>query len=140
MLTKKEAKILTERLDRIANAVQRNPSSYSMTKKAAHDFCFQLDKTSDMIETTLGLDSFPPVLQHDADEDYMAHFEDDETLGVREVVESSDWSLEEEDDAAWLEASEDVDPWEGDEGAEGEADPFEEGEAFGGASHGDWWA
>ena len=53
---KKQALRYTQRLDALANDVQENWKAYGLTKQAAYDFCFQVDKMSDRIDEIAGID------------------------------------------------------------------------------------
>lgn len=50
MLNQKQAKVLTRRLDKIANHVESHYSEIGLSKKEAYDFCLYLDETSDILE------------------------------------------------------------------------------------------
>lgn len=76
----KQVLAYTRRLDTIANDVQENWRSYGMNKRAAYDFCLQVDHLSDRLEQMAGVDREALVFEHDADEPYMDHFNAPEVL------------------------------------------------------------
>ena len=130
MLTRKNAKMLTDRLDTIANQVQKRYEAMGLTKQAAYDFCMYLDQTSDLVERTAKtldrepdepyMDTFDhPMAPHEmeADEPYMRHFEDDNDSQLADHPDltpmhtASNWYEQEKTASAsnWYE--EDNDSW-----------------------------
>jgi hypothetical protein len=70
MLNKREIKAYTQRLDAMANEVQSNWKSYGLTKKAAYDFCYQVDTLADSLDNL----RVAEWLEGDEDEAYMNWF------------------------------------------------------------------
>jgi hypothetical protein len=132
MLTRKQVKALTQRLDKIANHVESNFQSFGMSKKAAYDFCMYIDQTSDLLEdgaresTTLErdddegyMDSFDTPngpIETEPDEPYMDNFEDDTDDQVVKdddlvPMTDGDWHAEAGSEDNWYDkaSSEDAD-------------------------------
>lgn len=74
MLKKSAVKTCTDRLDKIANDVQENWRSLGLTKKAAFQFCYKVDKISDHLERMAGIRQ-SDVLQKEDDEPYMDNYD-----------------------------------------------------------------
>lgn len=132
MLTPKQAAVLTKRLDKIANYVQRHYDQFGMSKKAAYNFCLYVDQTSDHLEkvaTTLErdpdepyMDSFntpkspvemepdePYMMEYDNDRDDQLMEDDDLTPGNEEgewVAEGGYWDDREATGSNWYERGE----------------------------------
>lgn len=75
MLTRKEVLAYTKRLDTLAGDVQENWREYGLNKKAAFDFCLQVDTISDRLEKIAGVDKRADVLEQDADEPYLKYYD-----------------------------------------------------------------
>lgn len=76
MLTRRQVVALTQKLDKIANAVQENPSSFGLSKKAAYNFCLTTDTVSDQLEELAGVEREGNTLKRDPDEPYMDTFDE----------------------------------------------------------------
>lgn len=122
-MRKRQAQVLSRRLDKIANHVESRYVEMGLTKKQAYDFCLYLDETSDLLEraaeedddlledeevdaATLKREMDEPYMDHfdnphqphqiHQDEPYMRHFEEDPST---QLVDDAD--LTPENDGEW---------------------------------------
>jgi hypothetical protein len=103
-LTRRGARNLTATLDRIASAIQENPSLLGIEDKIAADFAYRCDLISDAIETQ-AVSNFPkaaadfaadeigeeepgPLVQVDSDEPWMkGHFTQEDFHQLGQIAE-----------------------------------------------------
>ena len=101
-LTRHGARNLTAAIDRIASAVQDNPSMLGIDPKIAKDFAYRCDLISDAVETRavtnfpkqgeaavqeIGAETTGPIYEEDADPDLKGQFTQESFTQLTDIAE-----------------------------------------------------